>query len=151
MVIETEWKMFSMWVPGTAIPQGSKRVGRHGRHPVILDANDGVLKPWRERVTSTADEQMRRQHLCPTAPKVPLKVDLEFILPRLASAPKTREHPPATSKPDIDKLVRAIFDGLTGPVWHDDSQVVRMCAEKRRAEIGEPPGVNIRVERLVSR
>lgn len=145
----SDWKMFSMWVPGTAVPQGSKRVGRHGRHPVILDSNDGVLRPWRDRVALCADEGMRRQGLAPVESKVPLFVDMEFILPRLASAPKTREHPPATSKPDLDKLVRAIFDGLTGPVWHDDSQVIRLATEKRRAEIGEPPGVNIRVERLV--
>lgn len=148
VVRKADWKMFSMWAPGTAIPQGSKRIGRHGRHPVILDANDAVLGPWRERVALAADEAMRRQYLAPVAPKVPLKVELEFILPRLASAPKTKDHPPATSKPDLDKLIRSILDALTGSVMHDDAQVIRLVADKRRAEVGEPPGVNIVVERL---
>jgi len=35
-------------VYGTPIAQGSKRIGRHGPHPVILDSNDKVLRPWRD-------------------------------------------------------------------------------------------------------
>jgi Holliday junction resolvase RusA-like endonuclease len=32
--------------------------------------------------------------------------------------------------PDLDKLARAILDALTGIVWRDDAQVVRLDVEK---------------------
>ena len=47
-------------------------------------------------------------------------------------------------RPDLNKLSRACLDALTGIVWRDDSQVVRLEAEK---EYGVP-GVVIWVERV---
>lgn len=35
-----------------------------------------------------------------------------------------------TKRPDIDNIVKAIKDGLNGVAWMDDSQVVRLVAEK---------------------
>jgi Holliday junction resolvase RusA-like endonuclease len=37
-----------------------------------------------------------------------------------------------TKRPDLDKLLRATFDAVTatGRVWADDSQVVKVTAEK---------------------
>jgi crossover junction endodeoxyribonuclease RusA len=43
-------------------------------------------------------------------------------------------------KPDLDKLVRAILDALTGIVWHDDGQVCMLLAWK---EYGEQTGVQV--------
>lgn len=48
-----------------------------------------------------------------------------------------------TSKPDLDNLIKAVKDGLNGIVWVDDSQVVRVVAEKKYSE-------NPRVECCVS-
>ncbi len=45
--------------------------------------------------------------------------------------------------PDLDKLCRACLDSLTGIVWRDDSQVVRLEANK---DYGAP-GAMIWVER----
>lgn len=39
-------------------------------------------------------------------------------------------------RPDIDKLARAILDGLTGTVWRDDSQVVALSSVAK--VYGEP-------------
>lgn len=129
------------FVPGTPIAQGSKRVGRHGRHPVILDTNDKTLGPWRERVALVAHNTMGGAPLAQGA----LTVCLSFVLPRPKSAPKTYT-PRAAKRPDIDKLVRAVLDAVTGTVMVDDSQVTNLHAIKRLAEIGETPGVHIRVE-----
>lgn len=38
-------------------------------------------------------------------------------------------HP--TSKPDIDNVVKAIFDGCNGVVWKDDVQVIDVAVRKR--------------------
>lgn len=36
-----------------------------------------------------------------------------------------------TTKPDIDNVEKAVFDGLNGIAWKDDVQVVRVTKEKR--------------------
>ncbi|GAW57633.1 hypothetical protein, partial [Nocardioides sp. PD653] len=46
-------------VHGTPIPQGSKRIGRHGKRAVILDNNDDVLDPWRKHVKAQAADACR--------------------------------------------------------------------------------------------
>jgi crossover junction endodeoxyribonuclease RusA len=77
-----------------------------------------------------------------------VEVDLQFILPRPAAAPKRRT-PPAIRKPDLDKLVRAIYDAITSAgVWVDDARVVRSAESKRLAEIGEAPGARIKIYRI---
>ncbi|WP_438446850.1 RusA family crossover junction endodeoxyribonuclease [Gorillibacterium sp. sgz5001074] len=40
------------------------------------------------------------------------------------------EGKPVTVKPDIDNLVKGLFDAANGIVWKDDNQVVRCEAEK---------------------
>jgi Holliday junction resolvase RusA-like endonuclease len=40
-----------------------------------------------------------------------------------------------TSKPDIDNVVKAIFDGLNGVAWRDDVQVVYLIVTKRYAAV----------------
>jgi len=35
-----------------------------------------------------------------------------------------------TTKPDIDNLIKMLFDAANGILWHDDKQVVRVIAEK---------------------
>ena len=42
--------------------------------------------------------------------------------------------------PDLDKLIRAVLDSLTGIVYRDDAQVWSVVASKRYAE---QPGVDI--------
>lgn len=58
-----------------------------------------------------------------------LWVRMVFYLPRPKSAPKTVRTVP-TTKPDIDKLCRSALDGMTGVVFHDDSQVA-MCVHAK--------------------
>jgi crossover junction endodeoxyribonuclease RusA len=48
-------------------------------------------------------------------------------------------------RPDLDKLLRALLDGLTaGGAWLDDSQVAQLAATK---EWGQP-GCRIEIEQL---
>lgn len=55
-------------------------------------------------------------------------LDLSFYLARPKQLPKRITRP--GKKPDLDKLIRATLDSLTGTVFEDDSQVVRVLAEK---------------------
>lgn len=49
-------------------------------------------------------------------------------------------HPTAKKKNDLDKLVRAVMDALTGVVYVDDAQVWSLESEKIYSEI---PGVKV--------
>lgn len=59
--------------------------------------------------------------------KTGVRITVEFHLARPKSA-KKRAYP--TVKPDADKLVRGVLDGLTGVCFEDDAQVVRIEATK---------------------
>jgi crossover junction endodeoxyribonuclease RusA len=47
--------------------------------------------------------------------------------------------------PDLDNLIKAVLDGLNGIAWLDDSQVVRIIAERR---MSVPERVEVSVEKL---
>jgi Holliday junction resolvase RusA-like endonuclease len=105
-----------------------------------------ALRPWRRHVTETVTQALGDWKLT----KDPIKVRINFELqrPESVSNPKRkswREHP--TVKPDVDKLARAILDSLTGVVYVDDSQVIKLTVEKRYVEAA--PTTTITVENLI--
>lgn len=52
-----------------------------------------------------------------------------------------------TSKPDIDNLIKFLFDCANGIVFFDDKQVVRIVdARKKYCETGDRPGTEMDVE-----
>jgi crossover junction endodeoxyribonuclease RusA len=56
---------------------------------------------------------------------VRMSVTVEFV------KPKTAKQVVPSVKPDADKLLRAIFDALTGVAYADDSQVVSVALVKQ--------------------
>lgn len=114
---------------GLPAPQGSKRafLNRHTGKPVVLEMGGQKLKEWRSIVRDVAVKFMLEEfHGVGRKPLTgPLGVSLAFTLPKPKSAPKTRRTWP-DKRPDLDKLVRSTLDGLTGPVFADDSQVVQL-------------------------
>lgn len=115
-------------VDGVPVPQGSKTIGRGGGKVWLRDANAGRLKPWREKVATAARETGSRFD-------GPVTVTLIFTMPR----PKRPRFKFPAVKPDLDKLERAVFDGLTdGGLIADDALVVEVWARK---EYGPEPHV----------
>lgn len=131
--------MTTFFVPGSPAPQGSKSFkGVHGGRGILVESSK-ALGPWRERVALVA-----HQHARNVASGVAVSVRCDFVMPRPKSTPK-RSTPPAIRRPDIDKLVRAILDAVTGICFADDSQVVDLRATKRLALPEETPGVHITI------
>ena len=136
-------------VRGIPIPQGSAKAlpRRGGGFPIITHANPKT-KGWRAQVTSIAQEY---------APAKPFEgaiyVQLDFILPRPAYLRKIPKRGPIkpeasmTKRPDLDKLVRAIFDAITGVIILDDSQITLVVASKRYDYL-EAPGVRVKIEEV---
>jgi crossover junction endodeoxyribonuclease RusA len=108
-----------------------------------------AVGPWREAVR--AETQRIATYVSPG----PVEVDLEFRMPRPKGHYRTgrnaallRDGAPGwpAGKPDIDKLARAVLDGLTaGGAWKDDSQVVMLVCRKMYADV---PGCRIVVKDL---
>ena len=62
-----------------------------------------------------------------------------FSRPKSVSYKKRPDH---TVKPDIDKLIRAVLDALTGIFYADDAQVDELYVTKM---YGDPPRVEVEV------
>jgi crossover junction endodeoxyribonuclease RusA len=126
-------------VPGVPAPQGSKRhVGRG-----ILVESSKALAPWRTTVGVVARQEYSGPPL-----DGPVRVKLTFTFPRLKRHYRANGELRDSaeywhgSRPDVDKLARAVLDGLTGIVFRDDGQVCELAAGKR---YGDNAGVDVMV------
>jgi crossover junction endodeoxyribonuclease RusA len=118
-------------VRGIPAPQGSKRHVGGGR---MIEMSKAV-GPWREAVRAETQRAMLGQ--APT--QRPVSVLVQFYMPRPKSLAKTVTLP--AKRPDIDKLARAVLDGLTeGGAWLDDGQVIALFLRKHYAGQENPPG-----------
>jgi crossover junction endodeoxyribonuclease RusA len=127
-------------VPGLPRPEGSLRVGKHGK---LFHAKDKDLQEWRYAIAWRARKIMRERAIPLTAG--PVIVIVEFIMYRPKSTPKRKPTPPAIKYPDVDKLERAVLDSLTGHVYQDDSQVIALLGFERLAEADERVGAIIEI------
>lgn len=118
-------------VDGVPVQQGSKTIAKGGGKAWMRDANAKRLKPWRERVAKAADLGVTFD--------CPVKVFAYFDMPQ----PKKPKFGRPAVKPDVDKLARALLDGMTdGGLLKDDSRVVDLHVVKRYSE---SPGVSVTV------
>ena len=127
------------FIPGVPIQQGNKSgFSRIGSTSVqMTDQNKDKLKPWRHTVAARADIGITFD--------CPVSVELTFVMPK---PKKPRWSTPAV-KPDLDKLTRALLDGLTdGGLLADDARVVRLLAIEEYAGEGNPVGVHVSVVAL---
>lgn len=116
-------RVISFTVPGVPAPQGSKT--RWGTE------DNPRTKPWRAAVAIAAEGQPMLDG--------PLRLEVAFVFPRPKNHYGTGRNAGVlkrdvalfhNTKPDLDKLLRAIGDALTGLVWRDDSQVAFVQARK---------------------
>lgn len=129
------------WVPGIPKGQGSLRSFKHAVTGAVITPQDPKVKSWRGLVAWCAMQAYVGQQPAPG----PVRVDCVFVLPR----PKTHyrtgnksshlrtdapEYPTKKNTGDIDKLLRAILDAMTGIIFDDDSQVVD--ARSRKIYVG---------------
>lgn len=128
----------TFFVAGVPVPQGSKTGYVVKGRAVLTDANKAALKPWRAEVTRIARASwLDRVRL----EDVPVRVEATFVFER----PKSVKREAPSVKPDVDKLARALLDGVTDAgVWKDDSQVTRLEVEK---VYGAAPGVHVVISR----
>lgn len=141
-------------VRGLPVPQGSMTcmgAGGSRLHRVVA-SNQEALTSWRNQVAGAARLAVEKIPGAVFISHDPVQVDLTFTFERPKSV--TRDWPSVA--PDIDKLARAILDGLTaGEIWADDGQCVALHVVKAYPDMAahcpipddvlDVPGVVIRL------
>jgi Holliday junction resolvase RusA-like endonuclease len=122
---------------GDPVPQGSKRAFVVKNRAVVVDDNKSTLRSWRSAVIDAARAELNGE-----APELgPVRITLMFFLRR----PQRPKAGVPIVKPDVDKLARAVLDGMTDAgVFRDDSQVTTLTARKRYTT--EAPCVRVFVD-----
>lgn len=124
-------------VDGIPVAQGSKNawVNPRTNKAVMFDQGAAKLKPWRGQIAQAARESFTGTERIEGA--VLLVVVFRFVRPKSVK----RERP--TVKPDLDKIWRALMDGITDSgIWRDDAQVTDAHVKKVYAE---RPGVRVQL------
>jgi crossover junction endodeoxyribonuclease RusA len=148
---------FDLFVPGQPVPQGSKSgfVNKKTGRVQIVD-KDVRLPAWRMKVTAHAIDAIQHHTVALDYPLTgPVGVRIDFVMPRpkghygtgkneSALKPSAPKYP--ASMPDLDKLLRAIFDALTdAQVWKDDGQVVWCQVAKHYDGPTWPGGIGVHI------
>jgi crossover junction endodeoxyribonuclease RusA len=138
-----------LWVAGLPIAQGSKTFVPTPAGPRSKESNEKTLRPWRNDIRVAATIRMNGP------PWIgPVSLRAVFVFPRPKShygtgrnAGQVKDSAPGwkTSAPDLDKLIRAVGDSLTGLVYRDDSQIVDLAVTKI---YGQTPGLTLRLSEV---
>tara|TARA_Y100000310_G_scaffold241983_1_gene246136 strand:- start:445 stop:885 length:441 start_codon:yes stop_codon:yes gene_type:complete len=125
---------------------GMKTVVTGGGKFRMISSGSKGLPFWRQRIATEAQAAMDGAPLFGG----PLAVAAHFMVPRPKSRPKKYQH--ADKQPDIDKLLRALLDALTGTIYEDDRQIVQVNVRKAYAGsafgCSEVPGVKVFVDTI---
>jgi len=143
--------MIAFEVIGEPAPQGSKTIATSKSGGAWVRDDNRALEPWRNAVAAAAAEAMDGQQ--PLAGPLELEVIFVFARPKAhyRTGKRAGELKPSaphycSRRPDVDKLVRAIGDAITGHVVVDDAAIVRLRAEKHYG----PPAAYVTVRELAA-
>jgi crossover junction endodeoxyribonuclease RusA len=126
--------VFTFVVLGKPISQGSKR---HVGNGVMIESS-AQLQPWRDAVAWNA--RRARPDGWPLDQAYSLHITFSFARP-MSLARRVSHH---VKRPDVDKLLRAVLDAMTGIVYTDDAQVDRVVVRKVYGE----PGMLAAIDRV---
>lgn len=121
--------LLDITIKGSPIAKGRARVTRHGAYtPKKTKDNSAYI-----RLVVASVLEMDE----PSTMPIEIKMEFSFEPPRSASA-KKREQLLTIGyhciKPDVDNLVKQIYDALNGLVWADDKQICRSIEIKHYGE-----------------
>lgn len=103
-----------------------KAFPRKGSRGVIVTHNSSKLKPWREQISWAAKEAMKSFKVSLIERPRAVHVEASFYFVR----PKSVKGYFKTTKPDLDKLLRGLFDAMSGIVYRGDEQVALVKVSK---------------------
>ncbi len=125
----------SFTVPGVAVPKGRPKFARRCQHMTTYTPEKTAS--FENLVKSRSDDAMKGKGLIMT--NAPVQAVINIYLPIPKSWPKKFKEMAlngqvgVTKKPDMDNVVKALFDAMNGIVFKDDSQVVFAMVRKTYA------------------
>lgn len=129
-------------VPGQPQGKGRPRVGKIAGQARMFTPEKTVA--YEGLIAHAAQQSMQGRELFTGAVAVVLdvlcQVPASWSKKKQAQALAGQLYP--VTKPDIDNVEKAIFDGLNGVAWKDDVQVVDVWKRKRYAAT---PGVHVEI------
>jgi len=130
----------AFFVPGVPQPKGSAKWVRSKSTGRPIAKTNEALQSWAGAIAGAAQSAMARRDEGPALLTIPLHAELTFNFnrPKSVSAKKRPRH---SVTPDIDKLVRAALDGMTGVVYRDDAQID--CVKARKVYTEEQAGLAV--------
>jgi crossover junction endodeoxyribonuclease RusA len=135
-------------VYGVPLTKGNHRAIRVKgmKFPIITESNRNVAS-WQQLVAEGASHAIAQ---LPADDRELLgsgvRVTIAFYLPRPKKFSKRGVFVHHLTKPDLDRLERAILDALTAVAYHDDKQVTEVIKGKYYAAVGSPARVDVAVE-----
>jgi Holliday junction resolvase RusA-like endonuclease len=132
----TTSKTIHLFIPGNPVPQGRPRACIRGKHASVYE--DAKSKDWKRTVRFLANVGLPDMWEL-IAGAINLQITFKLLRPKSVSVKK---RPEPICRPDLDNLIKAVKDALTGVLWYDDSQIIELEAKK---VYDNPPGVDITV------
>ena len=121
-------------VPGTPVGKGRPKFARRGNF--VTTYTPEKTASYENLVKVKAEEAMAGRQLIVGA--VAVTIHLWVTPPASWSQKKQRQALSheilPTSKPDVDNVIKGIFDAMNEIVWMDDKQAVDVVVRKRYAE-----------------
>ena len=135
--------MLTFTIPGAPVGKGRPRVTTRGGKFASMYTPEKTVN-YEGLVAYSAKAAMAGAPLIDGPASVRLEIVCQipasWSQKKRSAAIAGQVHP--TTKPDIDNVEKAIFDGLNGVVWRDDVQVVEVSKRKR---YGDTPCVQVTI------
>lgn len=125
--------MLHLFIPGEPVPKGSMRafpVKKGDKYGTVI-SHTPKSKLWEAKIRKALEGWT--EHI-----DGPVLIILQFFLTK----PKTVKRELPGVKPDIDKLERAVLDGVKSVIG-DDGHVTDVLKSKRYATLENPAGVHV--------
>jgi Holliday junction resolvase RusA-like endonuclease len=136
-------------VLGEPVPQGSTRSFHIKKlNRVVTTHSNRNTDRWRERIATEAQKAQESNAFYSDDRKMAYFIILDFYFSKPKSTPKKILF--NTKRPDLDKLIRAVLDGITDVLIPDDAQVMGIMARKYYAEKDTPPHLGVRLFKAVN-
>jgi Holliday junction resolvase RusA-like endonuclease len=143
--IQAAPRAVSFRVPGKPVGKGRPRAAKRGKHITLYTPE--ATATYESTVALAASQAMGQAPLIDGPVDVLMRIDLP--VPSSWSQRKQRDALAGTiipnTKPDMDNVIKAVFDAMNGVVWNDDTQVADLRVRRRYSAT---PGVSVLVMSL---
>lgn len=127
--------MIRLTFTGNPVPLGRPRAAIRGRFPSIY--NDPKSVAEKKRIAQDAYVLLRAAGDKPIEGPISADIKFYFEIPKISTKKKKVDMAVGiikhTKKPDIDNCIKLLLDALNGLCYKDDSQIIKITAEKHYA------------------